>query len=152
METGSVVIEVMLQAEVDKVWGALTEKEQMSRWYFTIAEFSPSPGFQFKMFGEKKGVIFPISCTVKEVDENKKLSYTWSYDDYPAETLVIFELKNLGDQTELRLRHEGLQNIPHDGTETSVRNHADGWDFIIRSSLKQYIEVEAALDSNSLHR
>ena len=148
METGLVVKEIMLQASVDKVWRALTDKEQMSSWYFTIAEFMALPGFEFKLYGEKKGVIFPISCTVKEVEENRKLSYTWSYDDYPAETLVIFELKAVGDQTELRLTHRGLQNIPQGGSDVSVRNHMDGWDFIIGSSLKQFVEFEAGLYPN----
>ena len=143
METGPVVKEVTLQAPIDKIWRAITDKEEMKGWYFTIEEFIAQPGFQFKMYGEKKGVKFPISCTVKEVEQNKKLSYTWSYDDFPAETLLTFELSGNDDQTQLRLTHEGLEKIPPENTDASIENHRDGWEFIIGTSLKQYVEKEA---------
>lgn len=144
MQTVPVVKEVLLNAPVGKVWHAITSKEEMKGWYFTIEEFKAEPGFQFKLYGEKKGVKFPISCTIKEVQPYEKLSYSWSYDDFPAETLVTFELKGMGDQTELRLTHQGLENIPQENTDVSVQNHIDGWDFIISSSFKQYIETGAS--------
>ncbi|HUH33717.1 MAG TPA: SRPBCC domain-containing protein [Daejeonella sp.] len=142
MEKGTVVKDVTLEAPIDKVWHAITDKEEMKAWYFAIEEFIAKPGFQFKMYGEKKGVKFPISCTIKEVEQNKKLSYTWSYDDFPAETLLTFELNENGRQTELRLTHEGLERIPNESTDTSVENHRDGWEFIVGTSLKQYVEKE----------
>lgn len=142
METGSVVQEVMLQAPVAKVWRALTDKQEMKEWYFSIDEFIAKPGFQFKMYGEKKGVKFPISCTIKNVVKEEKLSYTWSYDDFPAETLLTFELSEDNGQTVLRLIHEGLEKIPRENTDVSVENHRDGWEFIIGTSLKQYVEKE----------
>ena len=143
METDPVVKRVTLQAPVAKVWSAITDKGEMKEWYFTIEEFIAQPGFQFKMYGEKKGVKFPISCTVKEVEQNKKLSYTWSYDDFPAETLLTFELRGSGEQTDLRITHEGLERIPPENSDASVQNHRDGWEFIIGTSLKQYVETEA---------
>ena len=143
MGTSPVVKEVTLQAPVAKVWRAITDKEEMKEWYFTIEEFTAQPGFQFKMYGEKKGTKFPISCNVKEVHQNKKLSYTWNYDDFPAETLLTFELSKNGDQTDLRLTHEGLEQIPPGNADVSVENHRDGWEFIIGTSLKQYVEKDA---------
>jgi uncharacterized protein YndB with AHSA1/START domain len=143
METDPVIKQVTLNASGEKVWRAITDKEEMKGWYFTIEEFRAEPGFQFKMYGEKKGVKFPISCTVKEAQPGEKLSYTWSYDDFPAETLVTFELNGKGEQTELRLTHQGLENIPPEHRDVSKQNHIDGWDFIIGTSLKQYLEKES---------
>lgn len=148
MQINQVTKEIILQASVETVWRAITDKEEMKRWYFTIDEFIPEPGFQFKLYGERKGIQYPISCTIREVQLNERLSYSWNYDDFPAETLVTFELEAKGAQTLLRFTHEGLEDIPNDGPDTSVRNHADGWDFIIGSSLKQYVEIEAGLPSN----
>ena len=142
MEKGRVVKEVVLDAPVNKVWTAITDKEEMKEWYFTIEEFVARPGFPFKMYGEKKGVKFPISCTVKEVEPNRRLSYTWSYDDFPAETLLTFELMENGDQTELYLTHEGLEKIPPENADVSIENHWEGWEFIIGTSLRQYVEKE----------
>lgn len=142
MENDPVVKEAVFEVPAEKVWRAITNTDEMEHWYFTIDEFKAEPGFEFKMYGERKGVKFPISCTVQEAVLNKVLSYTWSYDDFPAETLVRFELKAMDKHTELRLTHIGLENIPPDNAYLSVQNHREGWDFIIDSSLKQYLEKE----------
>ena len=142
MQTDPVIKEVILNAPIEKVWGAITDKEEMKGWYFTIEEFKAQPGFPFKMYGEKKGIKFPISCIIREVQPMEKLSYTWSYDDFPAETLVTFELREQDGQTILRLTHQGLETIP-EHPDASVQNHIDGWEFIIGTSLKQYVENES---------
>jgi uncharacterized protein YndB with AHSA1/START domain len=143
LETDSVVITILLNAPVERVWWSITNPEAIRRWYFTINNFKAEQGFKFKMYGERKGVQFPISCTVKEAETNKKLSYSWNYEDFPAETLVSFELSARQDQTELILTHSGLANLPRESTLVSVRNHRDAWEFILGSSLKQFLEQEA---------
>lgn len=138
-----VIKEVVLNASAEHVWQAITDNKKMRHWYFDIQEFIAVPGYNFKMYGEKKGVKFPISCVVREADPFRRLSYSWSYDDFPGETLVIFDLTPKGDQTEVRLTHSGLELIAAEYTDLSVKNHQDGWDFIIGSSLKQYLEKES---------
>ena len=45
-------IERTLNAPAEKVWKAITDKEQMKQWYFDIAEFEPTIGFEFTFSGE----------------------------------------------------------------------------------------------------
>ena len=143
MEKDLVVKEAVLEVRADKVWRAITNSWEMEYWYFSIDDFKAEPGFEFKIYGERKGIKFPISCIVQEAVLNKVLSYTWSYDDFPAETLVRFKLNEIGGHTQLRLTHSGLEKIPGDNADVSVHNHREGWDFIIDSSLKQYLEKES---------
>lgn len=41
------VIERIYDAPLEKVWKALTDKNQMKEWYFNIASFEPKVGFEF---------------------------------------------------------------------------------------------------------
>jgi len=133
-----IIKEVMLDATVEKVWKALTNKEEMKKWYFDISEFQPKTGFIFRFYGEKDGRKFTHICTIQEVIPNEKLSYTWTYEGIPGVTHVVFELFPDGNQTRLRLTHEGLEKLPQND-DYARSNFEDGWNYIIGTSIKKYI-------------
>src|SRR5687768_10023877 len=138
-----VVKEVTLNAPASKVWKALTDKNEMRNWYFNIKDFKPKVGYIFKFYGDIDGKKFPTSCIVKEVEKGKKIAYTWSYDEYPSITTVTFGLIDEGDKTTVRLTHEGLERIPTEDSNFSRESHQHGWENIIGSSLKKYVENES---------
>ena len=133
-----IVKEVVLNAPIEKVWKALTDKEEMKKWYFDIADFKPEVGFTFSFFGEKDGRKFIHICTIQEVEINKKLGYTWTYEGIKGETIVHFQLFPEGNQTRLRLTHEGLENLPQNEDYVNS-NFEEGWNYIIGTSIKNYI-------------
>ena len=133
-----IIKEVKLDATVEKVWKALTNKEEMKKWYFDITEFQPKPGFTFHFYGENDGRKFIHNCTIQEVIPNEQISYTWTYEGIPGETLVIFELFPDGNQTLLRLSHEGLEKLPQND-DYARSNFEEGWNYIIGTSIKKYI-------------
>jgi uncharacterized protein YndB with AHSA1/START domain len=135
-----VVKEVTLNAPVSKVWKALTDKNEMKNWYSDIKDYKPKVGYSFKFYGDLDGKKIPTSCIVKEVEKGKKIAYTWSYDEYPAITTVTFGLINEGDKTTVRLTHEGLERIPTEDAGFSRESHQQGWENIIGTSLKEYLE------------
>lgn len=142
MNKEALVKEVSINAPAARVWRAITTKEEMSKWSFDIKEFSPVVGFEFKFYGENEGRTFLHICVVKEVVENKKLAYSWSYESMPGiETLVTIELFEDGpNKTRVRLTHEGLEQFPQD--KDYARGNFDvGWTEITRL-LKQYIEKD----------
>lgn len=140
MNTGPVIEEITVKAPASKVWKAITDPADMQNWYFPVERFDPEPGFEFKFYGEKDERKYPISCKIIAAEKDKSLSYTWSYDDFPAETIVTFDLFEEGWQTRIRLTHEGLEHIPEEHKEASRENHVEGWHQIIGSSLKEYVE------------
>jgi uncharacterized protein YndB with AHSA1/START domain len=131
-----------LNAPGEVVWKALTTATQMKNWYFAMERFIAEPGYTFKMFGKKENKYFPINCVIISVQKNKQLSYSWSYEEFPAETIVNFELIEMGQQTILKLTHTGLEQIPASFTELSIANHAIGWKHIIAKSLKEFVEIK----------
>src|SRR6266480_6255839 len=49
------VIERTFNAPAARVWSALTNNDEMKRWYFDLKEFKPEVGFEFQFTVEDKG-------------------------------------------------------------------------------------------------
>lgn len=143
METKPIVIEQLFNAPVSKVWKAITNRDEMKKWYFDLAEFKAEVGFTFQFTGgpspEKQYVHV---CEVTEVIANEKLTYSWSYEGYPGKSFVTWELEEQGNKTLLRLTHKGLETFPADNADFAAHNFVQGWTSIITESLKNYLEKE----------
>lgn len=139
---GVIVIERTYNAPVEKVWTAITNKDEMKKWYFDIAEFKAEPGFEFEFVGEgKQGEKFLHLCKVNEVIKNRKLSYSWRYDGYEGDSLVIFELFEEGNKTRVKLSHKGLETFPvTPNNDFAKESFMEGWTWIVGTGLKEYVE------------
>jgi hypothetical protein len=49
-------------------------------------------------------------------------------------------LSSLGPQTHLKLTHEGLETFPADNPDFAKGNFVEGWNWIIGTSLKEFLE------------
>ena len=136
-----IVKEVVLDATPERVWKAITDKDEMKKWYFDLKEFKAVPGFEFEFEGGPDDRIYIHQCRVIEVIPLKKLSYTWSYEGYQGTTLVGFELFEEGQRTRLQLTHEGLESFEvNNNPDLDKKNFDAGWSHIIGISIKEYID------------
>jgi uncharacterized protein YndB with AHSA1/START domain len=141
---GTVVIERTFSAPPERIWKALTDVEEMRRWYFDLKEFKPEVGFEFEFTVEHEGMKYCHLCKITEVISQKKLAYTWRYKGHEGDSLVTLELFADGDKTRLKLTHEGLETFPK--TPSFARkNFMEGWTQIIGSSLKEFVESDGAV-------
>jgi uncharacterized protein YndB with AHSA1/START domain len=134
------IIEKTFNAQISKVWKALTDKDEMKKWYFDLEQFRPEEGFEFRFEGGADDRKYIHICRITEVIPNKKLSYSWKYDGYAGDSLVTFELFPEGNKTRIRLTHDGLETFPSDNTDFAKKNFETGWTEIINTSLKEYLE------------
>ncbi len=75
MQQEPFVIEKTFNAPVEMVWKAISDKDEMKKWYFDLAEFKPEVGFEFRFSGgPSPEKMYLHLCKVTEVIENKKLS------------------------------------------------------------------------------
>ncbi len=136
-----ILITRVFDANIDQVWKAITSKEQMQRWYFDLAEFKAEVGFQFQFTGgpspEKQ---YLHLCEITEVIPNKKLTYSWRYDGHAGNSFVTFELSSEGNSTHLKFTHKGIDSFPADNPNFAIGNFIEGWNYIIHTSLKDYVE------------
>ncbi|HJT72563.1 MAG TPA: SRPBCC domain-containing protein [Chitinophaga sp.] len=141
MKNEPFVIERTYSAPVDKVWQAITDKEQMKEWYFTLDDFKAEVGFEFTFPGQgTKGEKYIHLCKITEVDPGKKLTYSWRYENLPGNSFVTFELFGEGDKTRLRLTHAGLETFATDNPDFAKESFAKGWTELIGNLLKAYVE------------
>jgi uncharacterized protein YndB with AHSA1/START domain len=138
------VFERTYEAPINKVWKAITDKNQMKEWYFELDQFKAEPGFEFSFYGGKDdGRQYLHKCKVVEANPVTKLSYTWSYDGYPGTSLVTFELAQLTEtKTKLTLTHSGLDSFPKNEPDLAVENFSEGWTFITGTSLRDFVETD----------
>jgi uncharacterized protein YndB with AHSA1/START domain len=145
MKTEPLVIERTYDAPATKVWKAITDKNEMKKWYFDLEDFKAEPGFEFKFLAGEGDKKFMHLCVVKDVIIEKKLSYTWRYENYQGDTLVTWELFAEGNKTKLRLTHEGLESFAvNHNPDFDKKNFVAGWTYFFDTALKAYLEkVEA---------
>ncbi len=126
---------------VTKVWDAITNNEQLKKWYFQIPDFKPVVGFEFSFSGGAKGE-YKHLCKISEVIPGKKLTHSWRYEGYPGNSFVSFELIEEGKKTKLKLTHTGLESFQDAGPDFTPEKFADGWAYILGKSLKGFLEPE----------
>ncbi len=135
-----VIIEKTFNAPPDKVWKAITDKDEMKNWYFNLKEFRPEPGFKFRFSGgPSEDNQYLHICKITEVIPGRKLSHSWRYDGYEGISYVTFELFPEGDKTRLKLTHSGLETFPENNPDFAKEKFAAGWQEIIGSNLKNYL-------------
>ena len=123
------------------LWKAITNKDDMKKWYFDIVEFKPEAGFEFQFSaGPDNGKKYLHLCKITEVIFNKKLAYSWRFDGIEGNSLLTFEIFSEGDKTGLRLTHEGIETFPGDDPNLSRDSFTQGWTSILDKSLKEYLE------------
>lgn len=144
MQTQPFIIERNYNAPVDRVWKAITDKTQMKEWYFDLSDFKPEVGFEFKFDGGTDGKVYHHVCEIIEVIPLKKLKYSWSYVGFEGMSFVTFELFNEGEQTKLKLTHEGLETFPKNNPDFAKKSFTAGWTYIIGTSLQKFLEKAEA--------
>ncbi|WP_210465787.1 SRPBCC family protein [Rufibacter roseolus] len=144
MESTPILVESTVNAPSETVWQALTHKEQMKEWYFDLAEFRPEVGFEFQFSGGPEDRSYLHLCQITEVEQGRKIGYSWHYDGYPGNTLVTFELFPQGDKTKVRLTHTGLETFPSSNPDFARTNFEAGWNEIIGQLLPAYLEKKTA--------
>ena len=143
MDNQPIEVEALLNAPVAKVWKAITDNTEMKNWYFDLPDFKAEKSFKFQFSGgpgpEKQ---YLHLCEVTEVVPEKRLGYSWRYDGYAGNSFVVFDLSGEGDKTLVKLTHSGLESFPEDNPDFAAKNFKEGWNAIINSSLKNYVEKE----------
>jgi uncharacterized protein YndB with AHSA1/START domain len=138
--SSDIVFERSYNAPIEKVWSAISNKEEMKKWYFDLAEFKPEKGFKFQFSGGPPEQSYLHLCEVKEVIPGKKLSYSWRYDGYEGDSLVTFELFDEGNKTRLKLTHSGLDTFPANNPHFAKKNFEAGWSDLTGVLLRDYLE------------
>lgn len=136
-----IVVEYKVNAPIEKVWKALTDKKEMKSWYFDIPDFELAEGKQFNFYEPGDAKKYYHQCEILEIIPHQKLKHSWAYPEFSKEkTVVTWEINAEDDGTLIRLTHEGIDNFKDLGESFSRNSFTEGWNGIIGQSLKTYLE------------
>jgi len=142
MNNEPIIIERVFNAPISKVWKAITDRNEMAKWYFDLADFKSEKGFTFQFFGgPSPDRQYLHICEITEVIDERKLSHSWRFDGYRGNSLLTFELSAQDNKTLLKLTHSGLETFPEENPDFAKANFVIGWNEIINVSLKKYLET-----------
>jgi uncharacterized protein YndB with AHSA1/START domain len=136
-ETRSIEREVFIEADPERVWHALTDAEEIVKWFALKAETQPGVGGYISLSWDLKAVE-PDRCHILEWDPGKHLLMTWR--DAPGgdnELPVEITLIRRQGGTLLRLVHSGF--LSDASWDEEYESHGRGWSYELRS-LKYYLE------------
>jgi uncharacterized protein YndB with AHSA1/START domain len=127
---------VILRAPRARVWQALTDAEQFGQWFGVEMAGPFAPGVRVTGRVTHKGYEHvPFEITVERMEPERLLawrSHPHPVDpgvDYSAEptTLVVFELTDVPDGTQLKVVESGFDGIPLSRRATAYRGNEEGW-------------------------
>ncbi len=141
MNNETVIVERNFNVPAIKVWNAITNRDEMTKWYFNLKEFKPEVGFEFRFSGGPSADRqYQHICVVTEVEYCKKITYSWRFEGYEGISHVTFELFTGGDnQTRLKLTHAGLETFPNI-SDFAKQNFVEGWNHLLGISLQKFLE------------
>lgn len=141
MQKEPIIVEQTYNASVERVWKAITDSNQMKKWFFeNIDSFKAEIGFETQFNVQSNNKNYLHFWKVTEVQTLKKIIYNWKYGGYSGNSYVIWELSPENNLTKLKLTHEGQETFPQDNPDFKRENCIEGWKFFICQQLKEFLE------------
>ncbi|SHL35890.1 SRPBCC family protein [Chryseobacterium polytrichastri] len=136
-----ITVQFKINAPIEKVWKALTNKDEMKNWYFDIPDFELEVGKQFNFYEPGDEKKYHHQGEILEIISRQKLKHSWSYPEFSNEkTTVNWEIQPADGETIVTLIHENIDNFKEFGENFSRESFTEGWNGIIGQSLRQYLE------------
>lgn len=136
-----IIIEQIFNHSSDMVWKAITDINQMRKWYFeNITSFKPEVGFETSFTVQNEDRIFSHIWKITEVIPEKLIKYSWRYDGYQGDSVLTMELFQEDSSTKLRLTHTVIENFEDNIPEFTRESGLQGWTYFIKESLVNFLD------------
>lgn len=130
--TYSVSRSIRINAPVEKVWRAVTEPAQISRWFGTADFNGRAAGASGTLTWPDRD---PIPVRIEAIDEPRMVSYRWSNDDASdtvpehldekTSTVFTFTLEAADGATQLTVVETGFEFTSDPAA--NLESHRGGW-------------------------
>lgn len=135
-----IIIEEQFDASAEKLWNAITQIDEMKKWFFkNIDHFKPEVGAKSEFMVKSNGRIFTHLWEITEVVPFKKITLNWKYKEYPGDSFVRFEIVDNKTSTKLKLSTIVTSDFPDYIDEFSRESCMAGWIYFISESLREYL-------------
>ena len=137
-----IIVEQAFDVSKETVWKAITDHEQMLKWFFDgIPEFKAEDGFETQFNVNAGERDFHHLWKITEATPGQKIVYDWRYRDYPGVGKVTFEVLEQPKGSLLRVTNEIIEPFPQDILEFAPESCEGGWKYFIQGNLKKYLDA-----------
>jgi uncharacterized protein YndB with AHSA1/START domain len=148
-DNDALITEIHIGAPADRVFKALTDEEELARWFTNPScpvkrwQMDARPGGRYGYATEKGAVVvngvneFECHGEILEFDPPRLLVYSWManwHDDKSLATVVRWELTPDADGTHVKVTHSGLVS-----ENTARKDYSGGWPGVLEM-LKKFTE------------
>ena len=146
----AIVSEIEIAAPAERVFRALTESDQLMRWFTDAScpvkswRMDARPGGSYSYATEKSNAVvvngvneFKCRGDILEIDPPRVLVYTWIANwhlDKERKTVVRWDLTPTASGTHVKVTHSGLAHEPE-----ARADYSGGWVGVVEK-LKQFAE------------
>jgi uncharacterized protein YndB with AHSA1/START domain len=124
----SIVLQAAITARVERVWTALTERDDIAAWWGPHVSLEPKVGGKLEeQRTNSSGREMVTSGRITRITRPTVLELTWADEDWQRETLVQFDLRTARGATALTLTHGGWASFTEPRRTALMRDHAAGW-------------------------
>lgn len=114
----------------------------MPQWLFeNIPESRAEVGFEIRFVVSNEGREFPHVWLITSAEPGRKLAYAWSYDGYPGDAFVDFELSQRGAETALKLKMTIRESLPDEIPEFRREICIAGGANLLKDRLRTFLEM-----------
>ena len=129
----AIVEELTIASSPQRVWGALTQQDEIVQWWAYEAHVKPEVGFLAE-FRFRQGA-FVMQFEVAELEQDEKVHWIAKSPLLWAGSSVTWQLTPVRSGTKLLFTHDGFAKI--DGESEGTRG---AWVYFL-ASLKSYLET-----------
>lgn len=136
-----VVVERTINASPERIYKALTDPQELERWFFTDCSVSPSPaavgGSYRHSWRDAAGGDHERFGDFLELVPGRKVVFEWRGENCKGEkfdlgtTIVTITLTPSGSGTKVTLVHSGWKHAPE--AKKHRDGHNDGWTFYVEN-------------------
>lgn len=135
-------VETSMQFDVPArdLWDTITNPSHFKKWYFQIPHFTTTVGGTFDFY-ESEARKYLHHCKVLELEPGKKFVHSWEHPEQSeGSSAVTWLVEPVDDHhSRLTLTHEGIESFADAGESFSPEKYQQGWDAIIKRSLRNYL-------------
>lgn len=136
-----IIVEQALPCKPAEAWAALTEPEQMKKWFFEdMPDFKASVGFKTRFDVQAESQVFEHVWEVTHVDEGKSLTVSWKYPNYDGLGMVTYEVESAASGSLVRVICKGIETFPQEIPEFTPESCRGGWEYFLQGRLREYID------------
>lgn len=130
----AVVLErsIVVKADRERVWRAITTPERITKWFEPIR-------FERLAVGEVLTFSWNGEGSIVLVEPMDRFGFRWQIaPPHPAQTLVIFALETVPEGTRITVTEQGFEALPDEVREARFKDNTQGWEHML-GELRAYV-------------